>query len=230
MNTDYIIVTLYLIPVFLISISVHEFSHGYMSYKLGDPTAKNMGRLTLNPLKHIDWFGALTFILMRVGWAKPVPVNPIYYKNRKTGIILTSLAGALANITLALLFAFPMAITGASLGLKNSEMFVVGVSLFRGTDIQIILYNLFSLLFAVNIIIAVFNLLPVPPLDGSKILSALLPSKYYYKIFRYEQYIILVFIAVIFIFPQVLHAIMSPFLWFFKFAIECIVTGVLSIF
>ena len=161
------------IPVLLFAITIHEYAHGRAALWLGDPTAKNMGRLTLNPLPHIDPFGAICLFLFNFGWAKPVPVNPRYFKNIRKDIILMSLAGPLANILLALLagiliryFFFPWDIYRLAL-----------------------IYLLFM-----NIGLGLFNLVPIPPLDGSHVLENLLPlraAQKYREFGRYGAIIIL---------------------------------------
>ncbi|WP_028583580.1 site-2 protease family protein [Desulfogranum mediterraneum] len=150
-----------LAPPFLFALTLHELAHGYVAYHLGDPTAKNAGRLTLNPLKHLDPLGVLAFIIMKIGWAKPVPVNPNYFRNPQQGMLLVALAGPGANVMLAI----------ASAILVKFLLVIPPLPIF-------ILQPLLSMLVAsvwINIMLAVFNCLPIPPLDGSKVLLGLLP-------------------------------------------------------
>ena len=156
---------IYLLPILLLSLSFHEFSHGLASYKLGDPTPKNAGRLTLNPLPHLDPVGTLVLIVTRrIGWAKPVPVNPRYYDNPRQGLMLVGLAGPTANFILAFLFSL--------LTKPVIFRFVGSIGLGESTA------TFLSLAIQINLALAIFNLLPVPPLDGSKILRGFLPTKF----------------------------------------------------
>ena len=180
------------IPVLLITVTVHELSHGYAAWLLGDPTAKNEGRLSLNPLKHLDPVGTIMIIFSRIGWAKPVPVNPAYFKNRKRGTILVSIAGPLSNLVIAF--------AGVLLYLV---LFRIGLM-----EESIFMKFLLSF-FITNISLAVFNLLPVPPLDGSRILSGVLPDKRYFGIMKYERYIGMVFLLVVLVFPDVLGEVLN---------------------
>jgi Zn-dependent protease len=150
-----------LAPPFLFAITFHELAHGYVAWHLGDPTAKNAGRLTMNPLKHLDPLGVLAFIIMKIGWAKPVPVNPVYFKDPYKGMLLVSLAGPGANMILAVFSAI----------LVRMLIMVPILPIF-------VLRPVAEMLVAsvwINVMLAVFNLLPVPPLDGSKILMWVLP-------------------------------------------------------
>ncbi|ADW19043.1 peptidase M50 [Desulfobulbus propionicus DSM 2032] len=150
-------------PPLLFALTVHELAHGYVAFRLGDPTAKNEGRLTLNPLKHLDPLGVLAFIIMKIGWAKPVPVNPWYFRNPRQDMLKVALAGPGANVVLA--------IASASL----AHLFVQ----FRFLPFAV-LQPLVAMLAAsvwINIMLAVFNCIPIPPLDGSKVLMGLLPPE-----------------------------------------------------
>ncbi len=166
-----------LISVFcvLLSISIHEFAHGYMAYKLGDDTARVMGRLSVNPLHHLDPIGALCLLFFHFGWAKPVPVNPSKFTKVKikTGMVLTAIAGPLANFILG--FIAMILLRAVILYMAD---FAVSELLF------IILYTLVIM----NVGLGLFNLIPIPPLDGSKVLNALLPARIYFKIMQYERY------------------------------------------
>lgn len=174
---------IYLLPALLLSLSFHEFSHGYVSYLLGDPTAKMQGRLTLNPIAHLDPIGALVLIVTRrFGWAKPVPINPGYYKNPRKGMMYVSIAGPGANILLAILFAIILHIV---LWVNEIQYFVLLAENFYYlryyydvSDMLLIIFNMLRMGIIINLSLAVFNLLPFPPLDGSKILRGFLPRKY----------------------------------------------------
>lgn len=165
------------IPAALLTVVFHEISHGYTAYLLGDGTAKNAGRLSLNPIRHIDPIGLICMILFRFGWAKPVPVNPMYFKKRKSSMAITAVAGPLSNIVFAL-FSFII--------IRLIILIPVGSELVY--NVLDFFVEFFSLLASLNVGLAVFNLIPIPPLDGSKIVNALLPDRVYYKILRYEQY------------------------------------------
>lgn len=169
--------------VFL-SLSIHEFSHGYAAYKMGDSTAKNMGRLNISPVSHIDPIGALCLFLFGFGWAKPVPVNPRNFaqKKYKIGMVLTSIAGPLSNLLLAFVSYFLFRL------ILNFDM---------SENLFAVLSIMFSTLTIMNISLAIFNLFPVPPLDGSKILNAVLPARLYFKIMEYEQYGFIILIILI---------------------------------
>lgn len=175
-NLD-IVSLILLIPVLLISLSFHEYMHGRVSYMLGDPTPKIMGRLTLNPLRHLDPVGSLVLIITRrIGWAKPVPINPRYYKNPRKGMMLVGLAGPGANVFLALCFSFFLKIFYI---VANNMTNIIPMRLLE------LFASFLYLAVIINLSLAVFNLLPFPPLDGSKILMGFLPSrydKYFYKL------------------------------------------------
>lgn len=166
---------------------VHEFAHAYAARKLGDRTAENMGRLTLNPFAHIDIFGSLCLVLTGFGWAKPVPVNPNRFKHYKSGTIITAIAGPLSNLIVAYI--------GCVI-----HKFISNIVISYGTSSTTVGYLLIILEFfvSINVSLAVFNLLPIPPLDGSSLLTTFLPYKYRVKMGEYQMYISIAFIVIIF--------------------------------
>lgn len=168
----------------LVVFPVHEMAHGFAAYLLGDKTAKYQGRLTMNPLAHMDPFGSLMMLLVGVGYAKPVPVNPYNFKNRKAGMALTALAGPLSNLLMAIL----------SVGLYR--VLIIFVS--DGWTLTLLHMGLVELFASINISLAMFNLLPIPPLDGFRIISYVLPDKWVFMVNRYQQVITLVVLVVVF--------------------------------
>ena len=171
------------IAIFL-CLTVHETCHGLAAYALGDPTAKSMHRLSLNPLRHIDWIGLLMMFAVGFGWAKPVPVDPRYFKKPKQGMALTALAGPVSNLLLA----------AAALALLRGAVLVL-----PGTDWAIWLVNFLLELSILSVGLGLFNLIPIPPLDGSKVLAAFLPDRQYITLMRYERYGILVLLVLSFV-------------------------------
>lgn len=162
--------------VMLVAIPVHEAAHAYVSAKLGDTTARDYGRLTLNPMAHFDLMGAICMVVAGVGWAKPVPANPSRFKNPKKGMALTAAAGPAANILLAFF---------------SIILYKVIYYLAPNTAIWRFLLLLMNYMASINITLAVFNLLPIPPFDGSRIVNLVLPHHLYFKIMQYERYIFL---------------------------------------
>lgn len=163
---------------FLTAIPFHEAAHAYVSDKLGDPTAKNMGRMTLNPAAHFDLMGALCMLLTGIGWARPVPINAYNFRDGKKGMAISAAAGPLSNILLAF-------ITLALAKIVLYGSYALGVA---GT-VSTTLVTILSTMTSINISLAIFNLLPIPPFDGSRIFSLFLPERTYFKIMEYEQYI-----------------------------------------
>lgn len=183
MDFSYLLsILLGLIPS-LLCITLHELSHGYVAYLLGDDTAKNRGRLTLNPLKHLDPMGFLMMLVFHVGWAKPVPVNMWNFMEPKKGMALTALAGPMSNVLISIVF-----------------LFLYGASYYplRGSAVGAYFSEMLELTAYISLGLAIFNLIPAPPLDGSKVLFSLIRDESYYKLMRYERYgsvIMLVLVA-----------------------------------
>lgn len=164
---------LFTAPVMLLAIVCHECAHGWVSYKLGDPTPKQSGRLTLNPFKHLDLAGALCMLFFHVGWAKPVPVNTMYYKDRKKGLIMVACAGPVMNFLIAFL-----------------SLLTEGLLMRFGSPSSVVIWVLCQLCYysaILNIGLALFNLVPIPPLDGSKVLGSL-SAKVFDFYYRYQKY------------------------------------------
>ena len=170
------------VPIIILVLSVHEYAHGLIAKKLGDPTAENFGRLTLNPLKHIDIIGFLMFIVIGVGYAKPVPINSRYFKKPRRDMALVGAAGPISNVIMALIFTFLIKLLYLLLPLLPDT-----APAWTPTALGY-LYQMLYLGVFYNIAFALFNLIPVPPLDGSRILYAFLPTKALLWVQRYEQY------------------------------------------
>ena len=166
----------------LICITLHELSHGFVAYKLGDNTAKNMGRLTLNPIKHIDIFGLIMMVVFKFGWAKPVPVNMRNFKNPKRDMAITALAGPLSNVLICCVVLFIYGLVYLPCNLAGTE--------FAGS----LLYAVYITAY-LSIALAIFNIIPIPPLDGSKVLFSLMSDEGYMKLMRYERYGMLLLLA-----------------------------------
>lgn len=192
------------IAVLVMSVVIHEVSHGYAAYFLGDPTAKYAGRLTFNPMKHLDPWGSVLIPFLLIvsgagivfGWAKPVPYNPYNLKSQKYGPALVGVAGPLSNLVLALVA-----------GVAMRTFLVMGI--FEGFILQFLATVIF-----INVLLMVFNLLPIPPLDGSKLLYAVLPVSEHTKMML-DQYGFVILLAFLFLFSKVLHMLIGFVLYYF---------------
>ena len=200
--TDHAALLLYyvlMLPPLIFSLTLHEYAHARVAYYFGDPTAKAMGRLTLNPLKHVDWFGLLLLIIVKFGWAKPVPVNPRYFQNPRRDMLWVGLAGPAMNLSLAFASAMILRVIGPSEGIVPAMLWYF---------------------MEVNTILAIFNLLPIPPLDGSRVLAGLLPEAAAAKLDHLERYAMFLiaglFLYIQFVDAGMIRAIVRPFRHFLE--------------
>jgi len=205
MNIQVIIL---LIPPILLALTFHEYMHGWAAYKMGDPTAKMAGRLTMNPIAHLDPIGTLMLFLVHFGWARPVPVDPRYFRNPKRDMLIVAAAGPLANMFLALLSGLLV------------RLFQSGYFNFLPLGVLQPVYTMVILSLQINLALAIFNLLPIPPLDGSKILMGLIPPRYEAHLNWLERYGSFILMAVIIIGMvtnvSILGAFINPFVNYFS--------------
>ena len=193
---------LYLLPILLISLTVHELAHGWIAYRLGDPTAKSRGRLTLNPLKHLDPLGTAMFVVTYLlsgfvfGWAKPIPVSPYYFKNRQRGMAVVGAAGPACNFLMAVLFGLILRFTYPVLAADPGRI-----------DTAIV--DILFMFVQINIVLGVFNLIPIPPLDGSRVLGGFLPRGAYQKWVAVDRYGILILLVLIVGFERPFFSLLS---------------------
>ncbi len=194
-SRDALISVLLSLPVIVLSLCLHETAHGWVAYKLGDPTARNLGRLTLNPIKHLDPMGFLFMLLFGIGWAKPVPINTRNFKNPRVGMALSGIAGPISNLLLGLL---GMVLSVATLVI----CFLAGIDPNANIWITVMLL-FFDVLAFLNVALAVFNLIPVPPFDGSRFAYVFLPTKWYFKVMQYERFTGIAIMILIFILSRI---------------------------
>ena len=188
------------IPSIMIALSFHEAAHGYIAYKMGDPTAKNLGRITLNPIKHLDPIGSLFMLLFGFGWAKPVPIVTRYFKDQKKGMALSALAGPVTNFLLGIIGVLLTNVVCLGFILSGSVFSYNGTLYLSNEDIYP-LFNAITLFLTYfsfyNFTLALFNMIPIPPFDGSRVLFAFLPDRYYFGIMKYEG-VLLIAVLVLF--------------------------------
>jgi len=195
------------IPALMIAVILHEVAHGWVAYRMGDPTAKLAGRLTLNPIPHIDPFGTIILPAMFIilgspvifGWAKPVPINPLNFRDLRKGTFLTSIAGVVMNLTLAVFF-------GAAYRILYNLSEVADPFVTNAIIYPLLIFSAKSVL--INLILALFNIIPIPPLDGSKAVMSFLSFKYWEIFYKYEIYGF--FVITILLFTGVLGRIIYP--------------------
>lgn len=180
------------IPVVLTALMVHEVAHGYIACRLGDPTARNLGRLSFNPLKHLDPIGAICMLFFGFGWARPVPINTRYFRKPRRDMALTALAGPVSNFILGFI---GVVLYSISVFLFNCVAMPTGFA-YTLANVWIIFLGAWI---SLNVYLGVFNMLPVPPLDGSRIFLTFLPPRYYFGIMKYERYIMLGLFAALYV-------------------------------
>lgn len=193
-----------LAPPLLFALTFHEFAHGFVAYRLGDPTAKDAGRLTLNPLKHLDPLGTIAFFFIKFGWAKPVPVNPNYFQNPKKDMLWVALAGPVTNLILAVVSA-----------MLTRGIWMLATALPYSAAAEAILVPLNSMLIAsvwINLVLCIFNFLPIPPLDGSRILMGLLPNNLALSYMRIERFGFIIILVLAF--SGILSKVIVPIISF----------------
>ena len=195
------------IPALLIALTIHEYAHARVAVWLGDDTPKLMGRLTLNPIAHLDPFGLIMLWLFKFGWAKPVPINPNNFKNWRQGTILVSIAGPISNVMMAFLAAIIYGV------LVKANMLSSGVGI------------VLNFTYSYNIIFAIFNLIPLPPLDGSKVLTNLLPARQAYMLEKIEPYAPFILLGLVYL--NIINVIISPFYSGLSFIINQLVMIIL---
>ena len=201
-----ILTLLFMLPPMMLALSLHESAHGYVAWKCGDNTAYNLGRLTLNPFKHLDPVGFICLLVFGYGWANPVPINTRHFRNPKRGMALSALAGPVANLLLGVLCAV---VAGVLYGCYYFVAAFSDLSSYWGLVLNLLAYS--AMLSAmINFIYMTFNMIPVPPFDGSRVLLAFLPTNVYFKIMRYERQIMFgVLIALL----GLSYLGFSPFSW-----------------
>ena len=172
--------------VLLTAIPIHEAAHAYVADKMGDPTGRYMGRLTLNPMAHFDLVGSIAMLVAGIGWAKPVPINPRNFREPKKGMAISAAAGPISNLIVA-------AISLSAAKILMYVSYQAGVNTVFST-----LFTIFNLMCSINISLAIFNLIPIPPFDGSRIFNYFLPDKFYFKVMEYEQYIVIGLLIILF--------------------------------
>lgn len=205
----------YVIVTLIIAFSVHEFAHAFVAYKFGDSTAKNQGRLTLNPLKHLDPFGTILIFIAGFGWARPVPVNRFFFKKPRLAGILVSVAGPLSNLLLA-----------ALAYLAWYSMLAFGIA----ENMQLGLMDFFNIFIQLNMVLFVFNLLPFPPLDGYRIIEDVVPNNVRPRLTQYESYGVLIFLILV-VTPldqYTIHPIMNVVIPFFANGLNDFFSGLFS--
>jgi Zn-dependent protease len=201
---DFITELIILAPPLLFALTFHEFAHGFIAYRLGDPTARDAGRLTLNPLKHLDPLGTIAFFFIKFGWAKPVPVNPRYFKNPKKDMLWVALAGPVTNLALAVVSA-----------ILTKAIWTLASILPYSSATEAILVPLNSMLIAsvwINLVLCIFNFLPIPPLDGSRILMGLLPNNLALSYMRLERFGFIIILVLAF--SGILSKVIVPIISF----------------
>ena len=224
----YGLVTLLLrIPAILLALSIHEAAHGWMANKLGDPTARSLGRITVNPLKHLNPIGAISMLLFGIGWANPVPINTRYFQKPKRDMALTAIAGPISNLLQGIVALLIMSVGtrlyfGTLTGANSTNLFffyfdvlLQGGSIDRIVSILLLLLWIYATL---NFSLAIFNLIPVPPFDGSRLAFVFLPDKIYFGLMKYERYSMFIFIALFYFFGDLLDVV-------FSFVIELFFSG-----
>jgi len=195
------------LPIIILALTVHETAHGYVAYRCGDPTAYNLGRLTLNPIKHLDPIGFLAMLVFGYGWAKPVPINTRYFRNPKRDMAITAAAGPLSNLLMAIVSAV---LCGALRAWYVYLLYTNPQNEFAMTCVFVTM-TLFELGALYNFLFMAFNLIPVPPFDGSRIAFVFLPARLYFKVMRYERQIMFGLLIGLLVLSRVFS--FSPFSW-----------------